>query len=82
MLFCSDGHLSFPKYEEFCKSSSKNLAETGHLFSAPQTHMPLVSWQLSMRNYGGTPLKRATSEGKSENSLGELKKVSKRPNRI
>jgi len=68
---------SFPTYG-LTKCANKNLAEIAHLFTAPGKTMPSLNWQLSMRNYG-EPIKIKTDSNKT---LGDLKKVNRKPHRL
>jgi len=76
-----DGHTNFPTYGER-KSAPKNLAETGHLYTASGQTMPLLNWQLSMRSYGNIKKIALSPNANTEGSLGELKKVNRKPKRV
>jgi len=78
-----EGYLTFPKYGELYDRQVKNVSEVRHLLRGPNQFMATADWQLSMRQYASkTPAAKAGDGEDKPPSLGELKKVNRKPGRI
>lgn len=77
-----EGYLSYPKYDDIYDRQIKNVSEVKHLLRSPGQLMSTADWQLSMRQYGERKTTKDKENANSEKSLGELKKISRKPKRV
>jgi len=72
-----DGYNNYPQYDDLDKPPNKNLSGIAHLFTTSGQNIPLLTWQLSMRNYDNPKSQRSTSRGPLE-ELKNLRKPKKK----
>jgi len=77
-----EGHLTYPKYGELYDRQVKNVSEVRHLLRGANQFMATADWQLSMRQYGNPQKTPKQNNEDQPASLGELKKVNKKPGRL